>query len=235
MSADENKPSFELTPSTKKPWWKKKKIMIPLVIVIFAIGSTSNSSTDNKSATPTASPSASATESASASATPTEEATQDPGYGSYPEAEAAFIKTIEDGKVELDKASTDLQQSVVLRNRDKALCRILSSNRATNWTGVITNVGANGEGKAYVEIEIAKDITIKTWNNAFSDISDNTLIPTSASFFNNLVSMKDGDLVTFSAKFLQGKNSCLKRANLTEIFYGFSPEFIVKFTDVKKS
>ena len=196
-----------------------------------------SSSSREASGAPSSRRASSASESAPAPASPTasKEAAPEANYGNYPAAQAAFIKIIEEGKVEFDKASTDLQQSVALRNRDKALCRVLSSNRASNWTGIITNVGANGEGKAYVEIEIAKDVTIKTWNNAFSDISDNTLIPPSSSFFNNLVAMKEGDLVTFSAKFLQGKNSCLKKANLTELFYGFSPEFIVKFTDVKKS
>jgi predicted transcriptional regulator len=110
----------------------------------------------------------------------------------------------------------------------------LSGNKASNWTGVVRNVGANGEGKAYVEIEIADRIKVKTWNNALSDISDNTLIPTSSSFFDNLVSMNKGDLVTFSGTFLKSSNSCLKRSNLTETFYGISPEFIVRFSNVSK-
>jgi hypothetical protein len=46
--------------------------------------------------------------------------------------------------------------------------------------------------------------------------------------------MKDGDLVKFSATFLKGSNSCLTKANMTEIFYGISPEFIVKFSNVTK-
>ena len=128
-----------------------------------------------------------------------------------------------------------MQESVDLRNRDKQLCALLTGNKAVNWTGTINNVGANGEGKAYVDIEIADRVRMQTWNNAFSDIGDNTLIPTSSKFFNDLVAMGKGDLVTFSATFLKGSSSCLKKGNLTEVFYGLSPEFIVRFSNVTKS
>jgi hypothetical protein len=100
---------------------------------------------------------------------------------------------------------------------------------------VIDNVGANGEGKAYVEIKLADNVKVKTWNNAFSDSGDGTLIPETSKFFNSLVALKKGDLVTFSATFLRGDNFCLKKANLTQTFYAIDPGFIVRFTNVSKA
>ena len=120
-----------------------------------------------------------------------------------------------------------------LRKRDKDLCKILSSNSAKNWVGVLTEVGANGEGKAYVEIELAEDVRVKTWNNAFSDLSDNTLIPTSVSFFDRLVALTEDTKVVWSGKFLSDSDSCLKKANLTDVFYGIDPQFVVRFSDIK--
>jgi hypothetical protein len=83
-----------------------------------------------------------------------------------------------------------------------------------------------------VSVEIAPDVTVKTWNNAFSDVVDGTLIDTSAPFFNGLVAMKEGQKVKFTAQFLSSSDSCLKKGNLTEVFYGLSPEFIAKFSNI---
>jgi hypothetical protein len=156
-------------------------------------------------------------------------------FGDYPADQAAFVKVVEEAKGTIDAAETDLQESVALRARDKQLCALLTGNKATNWTGIVNNVGANGEGKAYVYIEIADKVKVMTWNNSFSDISDDTLIPTSSKFFDKLVAMKKGDLVTFSATLLKSNNSCLKKGNLTEFFYGQRPEFIARFSDVTKN
>jgi hypothetical protein len=60
------------------------------------------------------------------------------------------------------------------------------------------------------------------------------LISPSSKFFDRLVAMNKGDLVTWSAKFLSDSNFCLKGANLTEYFYGKDPKFIVDFKDVVK-
>jgi hypothetical protein len=229
------KDDFELTPSSKLPWWKNKKIVIPLAL-LFIIAAASSGGDSEESSSTTQSATESGTESAApvASPEPVEEEPIGGEFGNYPEVQAKFVSIIETAKNEINDSETDLQRNVALRDRDKSLCATLSGNKASNWTGVVRNVGANGEGKAYVEIEIADRIKVKTWNNAFSDISDNTLISTSSSFFDNLVSMNKGDLVTFSGTFLKSSNSCLKRSNLTEVFYGISPEFVVRFSNVSK-
>jgi hypothetical protein len=143
------------------------------------------------------------------------------------------LQIIESAKEKIDAAETELQESVALRQRDNDLCAVLNGRTAKNWTGKITEVGANGEGKAHVEIELSDSVRVKTWNNAFSDLSDNTLIPPSASFFDNLVAMSEGTVVEWSGKFLSGKDFCLKKANLTNVFYAIDPQFIVKFSDIR--
>lgn len=223
----------ESTPKSSRPWYKKKAIVIPLVLLVFVVGSASTGDSEESGST-------SETASSSPSSTPAEEtpAEAEPAggeFGDYPADQAAFVKVIEKAKEAIDAAETDLQESVALRARDKQLCALLTGNRATNWTGIIENVGANGEGKAYVYVEIADRVKVITWNNALSDFSDDTLIPTSSKFFDKLVAMKKGDLVTFSATLLKSSNSCLKKGNLLEFFYGQRPEFVARFSDVTKS
>jgi len=229
---------FELTPESKKPWFKKKRVIIPLVLFVVIVGASTSEDSPNATTSNVSEESevdVNANEAVEEEEQVQQEAEPVSEFGNYPAEQSKFLQIIEDAKVEIENAETDLQESVALRGRDKKLCAMLSSNKVVNWTGKIKNVGANGEGKAYVDIEIADRIRVQTWNNAFSDIGDNTLISTSSAFFDDLVAMKEGDLVTFSATFLRGSNSCLKKGNLTDIFYGISPEFIVRFSDVKKS
>jgi hypothetical protein len=225
--------NVESTPKSSRPWYKKKAIVIPLIILLLIIGGASNTEVEETASTET-----SASENSSSSSNTEAPVEAEPAggeFGDYPADQAAFVKIVEEAKGTIDAAETDLQESVALRARDKQLCALLTGNKATNWTGIVNNVGANGEGKAYVYIEIADKVKVITWNNSFSDIIDDTLIPTSSKFFDKLVAMKKGDLVTFSATLLKSNNSCLKKGNLTEFFYGQRPEFIARFSDVTKN
>lgn len=154
------------------------------------------------------------------------------GYGTYPAEQAAFVATIDDAVTQLDAAQTDLQRNQIIQARDAALCAA-TTNKAVNWVGKIIDVGANGDGYAYVRIEISPNVVIQTWNNAFSDGSDATLIRPEEAPFPNLVAMNNDTLVTFSGTFLGSDESCLKRANITEAFYGIDPNFIMKFSDIR--
>jgi hypothetical protein len=217
--------SSEITPAAR-PWYKKKRFIIPFALMVLIVGFSGSSSSDSEDANSTS-------VEAPVEVVPTEDPNMT-DYGLYPQSQADFISLIEKAREDFDDAETDLQESVIIRGRDKALCGVLSNQTANNWVGGVKDVGANGEGKAYLEIEIANDVRVKTWSNALSDIFDNTLIPTSSKFFDRLVAIQKGDLVYWSAKFLSESNSCLKGANLTEYFYGKDPKFIVDFKDVVK-
>jgi len=213
-----------------KPWFKKKRFVIPIGFLVLAMMSGVFSSSSETTSSP-----ASSSATSSESAAPEEPAEVEPvggRYGDYPVAQLKFVQTVDKAKTAIRDAETDLQESVALRSRDKALCAILGNNKATNWTGVIGRVGANGEGKAYVLVDIADDMKVSTWNNALSDFQDDTLIPTTSSFFDDLVALKKGDPVTFSGTFLSSNDSCLKKSNLTDIFYGRDPDFVFRFSDI---
>ncbi len=218
----------------KSPWYKQKKIIIPLISLVVLI-SIVNSGSESENSPATESATSAPADQSQVPESPQPEAVveEDSQYGLYPSDQKEFIDVIVAARTAIDNAETDLQESVALRKRDKDLCKILSSNSAKNWVGVLTEVGANGEGKAYVEIELAEDVRVKTWNNAFSDLSDNTLIPTSASFFDRLVALTEDTKVVWSGKFLSDSDSCLKKANLTDVFYGIDPQFVVRFSDIK--
>ena len=151
-----------------------------------------------------------------------------------PKQQESFIAAIVEGRKNIGDSKTDLQSSNALFERDKALCALLPGSLGSNWVGTITDIGANGEGKAYLTIEFADNARVQTWNNAFSDMGDNTLIPNTSELFKVLVPLGEGTKVKFSAEFLRGKDTCLKKGNLTKTFYGIDPEFMVRFTKVEK-
>lgn len=211
-----------------KLWQKITTVVLLLALFGASSGSNSTSTDSNNGKTSNAAPS----EPAAEPEKPVEVEPTGGQYGEYPAAQMKFVDTVEKARTAISDAETDLQESVALRSRDKALCAILRNNKVTDWTGVIGRVGANGEGKAYVLVDIAEDMKVSTWNNALSDFSDNTLIPTTSNFFDNLVALKKGDPVTFSGTFLSSNDSCLSKKNLTNLFYGRDPDFLFRFSKI---
>jgi hypothetical protein len=237
--------SDQQEPSVKKKWYKKWWVWLIIVFVIVAISTSSDDQDTGSDANSTAESVSSGssvedslaveTTEAPAETVPATTVTETTVAVTTSAQQEKFMEAIEEGRQKIDDASTDLQQSAALRDRDKALCSILSSYVATDWSGTVKNIGANGEGKAYITIEIGDDARVQTWNNAFSDIGDNTLIPDTNPIFDVIVPLEKGDSVKFSAKFLKGRDTCLKQGNLTEFFYGRDPEFIVQFTKIEPS
>lgn len=156
-----------------------------------------------------------------------------PAYGVYPADQQAFIDAFQQGKTRYEEASTELQMSVALTDRDAQMCAASSNGSMVNWSGKVVEIGANNDGLAHVKIEVAEGLKVQTWNNAFSDSTDNTLIPSSAPFFGTLSAMEEGTLVTFSADSVASDTSCLKGTNMTDTFYALDPNFVVRISDVR--
>ena len=235
------------SPKEKKKWYKKWWVWA-IVVVLLAVASNSQSPTSETSGdgsdsaeaaedTGTSDSNSSTTAAVIAETTTTTSTTSTTTTTippvQTPEIQKQFIAIIEDGRKKIGDSKTDLQKASALRDRDKALCAILSSYSATDWIGEIDEIGANGEGKAHISITIADDMKVRTWNNAFSDLFDDTLIPESSPVFAQVLPLEDGNKIKFSAKFLRGRDTCLKQGNLTDFYYGREPEFIVQITSVE--
>ena len=204
-----------VTPKEKKKWYKKWWVWA-IVVVLVAV---SNSQSKTSETSGEVSGSAKLTEDTSSAMSEDSETTVTTAESTtttttttttipeiqIPEAQKQFIAMIEEGRKKIDEGKTDLQKASALRDRDKALCTVISSYKATDWIGEVDEIGANGEGKAHISITIAEDVKVRTWNNA----------------------------IRFSAKFLQGRDTCLKQGNLMDFYYGRKPEFVVQITNVE--
>lgn len=115
------------------------------------------------------------------------------------------------------------------KDRD-APCEFISTvaNAAT--------AGANGDGKGVLEIEIAPDAYVKTWNNAFSDTFDKTLFDPSNPVFAAASQLANGQSVVFSGTFLKASGSssgeCVNESSITLDGKIKEPEFIFRFSAI---
>ncbi|WP_316669532.1 hypothetical protein [uncultured Propionibacterium sp.] len=230
---------FPPQPSQKKPVYKRVWFWIVMAVVFLGLinaldgggsgGSTSSGSSTAVKATASGVENET-TETQSAVAPSSTSTLQNSKYGEHPDAENTFIQTIVAAENDYRNADTDLKRSNVIRSRNRQLSSDLGGASFEGWTGTIKDVGANGEGKAYVSIEIADGIIIKTWNNAISDAIDGTLIPEGSDVYNALLNASRETKITFDGSFVSSDDTIFEMGNLTEVGSSTSPDFIARIT-----
>ena len=143
------------------------------------------------------------------------------------------------------QASTNAVQKFLLRQkRQQFLAEQLNGRVLTKWIGRIHTLLTTGNGKAYLEIELAMvppenatenktapefRVTMGTWNNASTDFDYDTLILPGTSLHSWLANFNEGQWVFFSGYSFAGDEDYLKEASPTETEAMLSPQFILKF------
>ena len=157
-----------------------------------------------------------------------------------PPGQSNLISTVNDFVSPYRNAPNELKKSALRTQRGNSLGEALGNSRqATDWVGTIKSMSTNNEGKAILEIALLQNggtpIMVKTWNNALSDIMDNTLIPQESSLFTAISELSKNDLVYFSGNFLvSDKSDFIKEGSLTELGSMTEPEFLFRFKSVKR-
>ncbi len=148
-----------------------------------------------------------------------------------------FVAAI--GAVQRDArtVANDMQMGGLKARLDKQLCSILanSGGQVRNWSGTVSTVDANSDGKGVLAVEVAHNVTVKTWNNSLSDVSDHTLIEPDDALFAQASNLKVGQRVTFSGKFYKADPGCIEESSLTLKGKVTDPEFIFKFSAIAPS
>lgn len=150
----------------------------------------------------------------------------------YPEQQKRFIQIVEQSIKDSKSTANDMQKGGVKADRTDALCRLLKSKSVKDWVGKVQTVDSNGDGKGVLSIKLTREISVKTWNNALSDISDNTLITPRTPLFKAASNLKKGDYAKFSGKFIADSESCIEEASMGLRGGLEKPEFIFKFSDI---
>lgn len=152
---------------------------------------------------------------------------------SIPPQEENFIKIISQAQADAKNADNDMQKGGIKVRRDKSICALMPNKAVKNWVGKVNKVGANSDGKGVLVVTLAKGVTLKTWNNDFSDMSAKTLIDPNSKLFQNASMLKKGDSITFSGTFLPGKDGeCIYEGSMSLSGKLRDPEFIFRFSSV---
>jgi hypothetical protein len=157
-------------------------------------------------------------------------ATQAP---TLPPLEAKLVQITSEAQEASRVVENDMQRGGIKNKRDKDICALMKSLAVQHWVGTVKTVDANSDGKGVLAIQIAEDVFVKTWNNALSDITDQTLIDPNTELFKVASSMQSGQSVNFSGRFFTGtEGDCIEESSLTLRGKLRQPEFIFKFSSV---
>lgn len=155
-----------------------------------------------------------------------------------PQSQLSFIQTVESFYEPYVNAPNELKKSALRTQRKNSIRNILRSLQVSEWIGTLKDMGTNREGKAFIEIKLegAESIVIKTWNNAFSDVmcNTNTLIENGSSLYNAIADLSEGAKVVFSGTFIPDDRDFILEGSVTERGSMTEPEFIFKFSSIRK-
>jgi hypothetical protein len=149
-----------------------------------------------------------------------------------PVNEKEFILSVQQGQAAFRSAPNEMAQGGTRSKRRIAICESLPQISVSDWVGRIDMLSSNSDGKGVLEISLAPDIRVKTWNNDLSDSGSHTLIDPSSSLFGTVSQMRKGDQVVFSGVFFPSDVDCVKETSIGLEGSMTDPEFLFQFLSV---
>jgi len=161
-----------------------------------------------------------------------------------PEIQQQFMNGLAEYASRYQTSPNAVQKFLLRQKRQQFLAEQLKGRVLTKWMGRIRTLLTTGNGKAYLEIELALvppenatenkttpefRVTMGTWNNASTDFDYDTLILPGTSLHSWLANFNEGQWVFFSGHSFAGDEDYLKEASPTETEAMLSPQFILKF------
>ncbi len=161
-----------------------------------------------------------------------------------PEIQQQFMNGLAEYAAKYHASPNAVQKFLLRQKRQQFLAEQLKDRVLTKWIGRIRTLHTTGNGKAYLEIELAMvppenatenktapefRVTMGTWNNASTDFDYDTLILPGTSLHSWMANFNEGQWVFFSGNSFAGDEDYLKEASPTETEAMLSPQFILKF------
>jgi hypothetical protein len=150
-----------------------------------------------------------------------------------PKDQTAFTTVIGDAKKEFDTVDIE-QQMDIQPKRAAAICKALPKPEVKNWVGAIQAADADSGGRLTVTVALPDGTLVKTWNNAMSDLDDNTLVPAGTPLAATFGKLKPGDPVRFAGTFFADEADCYRSTRLALGQSVKEPSFLFRFTSIEK-
>jgi hypothetical protein len=136
-------------------------------------------------------------------------------YSAMPQLERSFLDTIQKAQKAYRDAANDMAKGATRPARAAEVCGVIKSAKVADWTGVVSKLSSNNDGKGVLTVSVGEDVYLSTWNNSISDSSDHTLIEPNSVLFKQASTLAEGKLVKFSGNFLPSEVDCLREMSLT--------------------
>jgi hypothetical protein len=111
------------------------------------------------------------------------------------------------------------------------ICSLLTSGQVRGWIGTVAKLDSDRDGKGDLSVKIAEGATLRTWNNRFSDIMDDTRLDPGTPLFARASELRVGQTIQFSGHFFRtnSEGDCIREASLTLNGQLTEPEFVFRF------
>lgn len=150
-----------------------------------------------------------------------------------PKDQTAFATVIGDAKKDFDAIDVE-QQMDIQPKRAAAICKALPKPEVKNWVGAIQAADADSGGRLTVTVTLPDGTLVKTWNNAMSDLDDNTLVAAGTPLAAAFGKLKPGDAIRFAGTFFADDADCYRSTRLALGQSVKEPSFLFRFTSVEK-
>jgi hypothetical protein len=152
---------------------------------------------------------------------------------SEPDDQLRFLRIISESKVAYRDAPNEIGEVASRDARRRDLESAFPSSTVNGWVGRITEISTNMDGKGVLAISIGPDVTICTWNNAFSDLVSGTLIEKTSAVYSTLARLHVGNKVIVSGNFLRDNEDHFAEQSLTLAGSLTDPAFTFDFLSVE--
>ncbi len=144
-----------------------------------------------------------------------------------------MIAAIQAARGQYATAANELAQGAARSTRARAICAALGSSTVVqDWSGQVSQLSSNSEGKGVLRVDIGGGATVGTWDNALSDVVDDTLIGPNSPVSGQAQKLHEGQRVHFSGRFATSDTDCLEEMSLTLSGSIKEPEFVLVFTNI---
>jgi hypothetical protein len=150
-----------------------------------------------------------------------------------PKDQAAFTKAVSTARTEFD-AAEDIERESIQPERAAAICKALPKPVVKDWVGKLQAIEADSGKRLTVTIALPDGTLVKTWNNAMSDMEDQTLVAAGSPVADSFGKLKVGDSVRFSGTFFSDEPDCYRSSRLSLNQSMMEPSFLFRFTAVEK-
>ena len=151
-----------------------------------------------------------------------------------PQDEQRLLDIVGDAQRQFANGLNDMAKGAARPARGMALCQAFHGLTVRNWVGTVYSLDTNGDGKGVIEITIGENVYIKTWNNALSDISDNTLLDPSSRLYATAVNLHKGQTIRFSGSFFSSSGDCFEESSVSLAGSLTEPEYIFRFSAISE-